>query len=43
MAGRTREAAKWMDFCLERGLAERRQFEELDFFANLRASEHWRD
>jgi tetratricopeptide (TPR) repeat protein len=43
MAGRTREAAEWMDFCLERGLAERRQFEELDFFANLRASEHWRE
>ncbi len=43
MAGRTREAAEWMDFCLKRGLAERQQFEEEEFFANLRASEHWRD
>ncbi len=43
MAGRTREAAEWMDFCLEHGLAERSQFEERDFFANLRASEYWRD
>ena len=43
MAGRTREAAEWMGFCLEHGLAERSQFEERDFFANLRASEYWRD
>ena len=41
MAGRTKDAAHWMRFCLERGLAEREQFETGDFFENLRASEHW--
>jgi hypothetical protein len=43
MAGRTREAAEWMDFCLKNGLAKRSQFEEMEYFENLRASEHWRE
>jgi len=40
-AGRTAEAAQWMRYCLDHGLAQRHQFETQDFFANLRASDDW--
>ena len=41
MAGETGEAARWMAFCLEHGLAEMGQFVEGDYFVNLRGSGDW--
>jgi cytochrome c-type biogenesis protein CcmH/NrfG len=41
MAGRTQDAAHWMRYCLQHDLATLQQFEQEDFFANLRASNDW--
>ena len=41
MANRNEEAAHWVRFCIERGLAEPSQFTSGELFANLRASKHW--
>lgn len=35
------DSARWVDFCLERGLASPEQFESSGYFENLRASQHW--
>jgi spermidine synthase/thioredoxin-like negative regulator of GroEL len=41
MAGRNKEAAHWLRFCLERNLATKEQVLESAFFENLKSSEYW--
>ncbi len=41
LAGRTEEAAEWMQICLEGGFASPEQFLGESHFANLRESAHW--
>ncbi len=43
LAGMTRESAQWMQFCLDRGLMKRSDFESHEWFENLRASADWPD
>jgi tetratricopeptide (TPR) repeat protein len=42
MAGKTQEAAHWMQVCLDKGLATPEQFRDSEFFENLKASAHWK-
>lgn len=43
MAGRQEDAARWVRFCLERGLAERAEFARDPLFEGLRTSPHWEE
>ncbi len=41
MAGRQEDAARWVRFCLDEGLAQPEQFAQDSFFETLRASKYW--
>jgi spermidine synthase len=41
MAGRQEDAARWVRFCLDEGLARPEQFAQDGFFETLRASKYW--